>query len=295
MQTIPMKKVSIYLKLFVTFLFFLGLTMFVHGEGKTDLADKILTVTSFVFGVILAFAISNRNSRLSSIKEKLREQDAKLLEIYYLSKGFNKELAEDIKKRIDEFLIIQLDYKLEDYNLKVPEKTRQFFMFLEKLKLKGKEDKIRQDILGIIKEIIEINSEVAYQIENKMAFYEWLSLEALAFIIFFVLIFYFNTNDAVSIIIISVVCTALCLLMFVLSDLNKLEWQEENWIWNPLSSLFVELDLIPYFPADVFDSRRLSFQQVKKWAKVSKIRIAHYPHLYPDMRGKTIEIIKLKD
>ena len=82
--------------------------MFVHGEGKTDLADKILTVTSFVFGVILAFAISNRNSRLSSIKEKLREQYKKDFTIKQGIK-LSLEIFEEIQGKgfnIDKFELI---------------------------------------------------------------------------------------------------------------------------------------------------------------------------------------------
>jgi Na+/melibiose symporter-like transporter len=288
-----MKKVSIYFKLALTLVIFLVISSLVPGQGKTDFADKIISVTSFVFGIILAFSISNRYARLSHLREKLREQDAKLLEIYYLSKGFNEKLRNKIKSMIDNFLIVQLDYKLKDYNTKVPEKTREIFFFLEKLKLNKKEDKIREDILKILEEIIEINKDIVYQLDNKMAFYEWIVLSILSVILFFTLIYFFNTNTLVSILIISFLNTALCLLLFILNDLDKLAWQEQNWIWKPLTNLFIELDLIPYFPGDVFDRGRLRLNQVKTWDKVKKIRVAHYPRPYPDMSGKTVETIKL--
>lgn len=289
-----MKRVSIYLKLIITFAIFLILSFSIQGQGKTDLADKIITVSSFIFGVILAFSISNRNSRLSTIKEKLREQDAKLLEIYYISKRFSSEIRETIKKKLDDFLIVQIDYRLVDFNKEVPKKLEQLFDFFEKLKLNKKEEDFRKDIIKILEEILEIEKEVSYNLENKMALYEWLSLNALGGIIFYCLIFYFNTNNLASIIIISLLCTALCLLLFVLRDLDKLEWQEQNWIWKPLSNLFLELSLIPYFPNDVFNRRRLALSEIKKWENISKIRVAHYPHPYPNMEGKTVEIVKLK-
>jgi hypothetical protein len=288
-----MKRVSIYYRLILAFVIFLLLSFIIVGQGKTDFADKILTVTSFVFGIILAFSISNRYSRLSNIREKLREQDAKLLEIYYLSQGFNKQLKDKIKNLIDDFLIVQLDYKLKDYNTLVPEKTRSMFLYLEKLKLTKKEDEIRKDILKILEEIIEINKAVVYQLENKMAFYEWIVLCTLSVIIFFVLIYFFNTNTFITVFIISFLNTALCLLLFILNDLDNLAWQEQNWIWKPLTNLFIELDLFPYFPIDVLNSGRLSLKEIKKWDKVKKIRVAHYPLSYPDMTGKKVEIIKL--
>lgn len=284
---------SIYLKLALTFFIFIVVTYSVSGQGKTDLADKIISVSSFVFGVILAFSISNRHSRLSHIKEKLREQDAKLLEIYYISKKFNSKIRENIIKRIDSLLMVQIDYKLVDFNRETPEEIEGLFAFFENLKLKTEEQEYKEDIIKILEEILEIQKEVSYQLENKMELYEWLSLNVLAGIIFFSLIFFFNANNLISNIIISLLCTALCLLLFVLRDLDRLEWQEQNWIWKPLSNLFIELKLMPYFPEAVFENKRLALSQVKKWDKIEKIRIAHYPNPYPDMKGKRIEILKL--
>lgn len=285
-----MKRVSIYLKLAIVLAVFLLLTYFVEGQGKTDLADKIISVSSFVFGVILAFSIANRHSRLSSIRERLREQDAKLLEIYYLSKIFDKKVQEEIKKRIDSLLISQIDYKLIDFDKEAPGKLKEFFMFIEKLKTSKKEEGTKDKILEILENNIELQKEVVYHVKNKMMAYEWISLVVMVGIIFFSLIFYFNTNNLSSIIVVSLLCTSLTLLLFVLKDLDSLEWQEQNWIWEPLSNLFTELDLLPYFPEAVFDSGRLSKKFLSKWKKV---RIAHYPSPYPSMDGKKIEVFAI--
>jgi hypothetical protein len=271
----------------------LVLTYFVSGEGKTDLADKIITVSSFVFGIIIAFSISNRHSRLSDIREKLRRQDAKILEIYLISKNFGNKISNLIKEKIDLILITQIDYKLLDFNKKSPGKIKEIYIFMEKLKIKKEHEKFREDILKILEDIIEIHKDISYQFDNEMAWYEWITLDALVGIIFFNLVFYFNTNDIASVIVISLLCTSLCLLLFILKELNDLRWQEQNWIWKPLSSLFMELDLLPYFPESLFENGRLKFKSLKSWDKLSKVRIAHYPQPYPDMCGKKIEIVKI--
>ncbi len=288
-----MKRVSIYLKLFVTFLIFLALNILVRGQGKTDLADKIITISSFVFGIIIAFSISNRHSRLSAIREKLRQQDAKLLEIYLISKNLGIKISNLIKNKIDSVLITQIDYTLLDFNKKSPEKIKEFYIFIEKLKIKKEHERFREDIIKILDDIIEIHKDISYQFDNDMALYEWITLDALAGIIFFNLVFYFNTNDLVSILVISLLCTSLCLLLFVLKELDDLHWQEQNWIWKPLSSLFIEMDLLPYFPEALFEKGRLKFKNLKSWDILSKVRIAHYPKPYPDMTGKKIEIVKI--
>lgn len=289
-----MKRVSIYIKLVLILIGFIVVTTFAHGLGKTDLADKVISVTSFVFGVILAFSIANRHSRLSTIREKLREQDAKLLEIYYISSVFDVQLQKKIKEHIDGMLISQLDYMLIDFEKEAPKKVEEFFMFMEKIKVDKRKESQREKILEILEGLIENYKAVYYQVNNKMLFYEWISLLTMAGILFFTLIVYFNTNEVSSIVIVSFLCTAISLLLIVLKDLDSLEWQEQNWIWQPLTSLFIELDLLPYFPEAVFKMGRIRTNDVRRWDGVKKIRIAHYPHPYPDMLGKEVEIVNLE-
>lgn len=285
-----MKRVSIYLKLLIIFVFFLILVYFVKGQGKTDLADKIITVSSFIFGTFLAFSFSNRTSRLNSIKEALRKQDSKLLEIYFISNELNSKVRDIIHKKIDSFLITQIDYRIEDFDVHLPKEVENFFKFIDSLKIRSD---IKKKISYFLEEILEINKEVAYQVENKMAFYEWISLISLQGIILFCLVFYFNTNDLVSVIVLSIISTTIVFLSVILFELDSLIWQEENWVWKPLTNLFIELNLIPYFPAGVFNDRRLNTNQVKKWNNIKKIRIATYYNPYPNMEGKKIKVINL--
>ncbi|MBM3234139.1 hypothetical protein FJZ19_03520 [Candidatus Pacearchaeota archaeon] len=287
-----MKRVSIYIKLIVILIIFLLITFFVEGQGKTDLADKIITISSFVFGIILAFSIANRHSRLSIIREKLREQDAILEESYLLAKKLNKNVLNNLRKKIDEFLIIQIDYKLKDFSKETPKKLKELFVFIENIKPRTKaQENVASKLLDNFSDLLKINEEVSYQTDNQMASYEWISLIVLSGIIFFSLIFYFNTNTLISTIIIAVLCTTFTLLLLVLRDLDKLEWQENNWIWKPLSTLFTNLDLLPYFPKAVFTQNRL---KLKNFMEFKKIRVATYPNFYPDFDGKKVKIVNLK-
>jgi hypothetical protein len=93
-----------------------------------------------------------------------------------------------------------------------------------------------------------------------------------------------------SILIVSLLSAVLVLLLLVLSELDSLRWQEKNWIWQPLSELFTELGLIPYFPEALFKEERL---KIKHFEHLKKVRIASYPNPYPDMKGKTVKTVKL--
>ena len=289
-----MKKVSIYIQLLIAFFIFIIAGFLIKGGGGIEFKETVfsgfLVVSSFIFGIIIAFSIANRHARLSSVRQALREQDAILLNLYLLSATFGKRVVAEVRQRIDDLLISQMDYKLVDFDKESPKNLRILYLFLEKLKAKTKNQGESKDkILDNLVQLEKIYKEVDYQIRNRMMFYEWISLLVLGGIILFCL-FYINNGSFVSVLVVAFISTTLILLLLVLYELDTLLWQERNWIWEPLSELFVELDLIPYFPEPVI--KRIN---LKKIEDLKKIRIAEYPKPYPDMSGKKIKIVKFNN
>ena len=285
-----MKRVSIYVKLVLAFIIFLILAFLVKGGGLSDFIKTSLGTASFLFGIILAFSIANRHTRLGAIRSSLREQDAILINIYYLSKTFGNSIVNKVRELMDNLLISQIDYKLEDIGIESPKRLKVLYLFLEKLKSKSNVQKeAKGKILGGLEQLEKTQKEVEYQIKNEMMFYEWISLLVLGGVILFCL-FYINVASFTSVIVITFLSTAVVFLLLVLNELDSLTWQERNWIWGPLSKLFEELDLVPYFPEGVFSNGRIKLDQFE----LKKVRIAHYPNLYPSTKGKKIEIVKVR-
>ena len=286
--------IRIYFYLLAIFIAAILISALTKGNNTLSFSETVffgyLVVSSFVFSIIIAFSIANRHSRLSDIRGALREQDAILTNIYYLSEIFGEEIMKKTREKIDTFLISQLDYKLEDFNKESPKKLRELHSFLNKLGIKNEiQTNAKDKLFDNLEDLLTLQKQVEYQVRNKMLFYEWISLLLLGGVIEFCL-FYANDGSIISIIITSLLSASLVLLLLVLKELDSLKWQEQNWIWQPLSQLFSELDLLPYFPEDVFQQKRIKLEDFKE---AKKIRIAHYPHPYPNMNSKTIEIVTL--
>jgi uncharacterized membrane protein YqaE (UPF0057 family) len=287
-----MRRVSIYSKLAAVFVVFLILSFLIGGKGSDDFINVVLTVAAFVFGIILAFSISNRHSRLSDIREALRMQDGIFLNIYELSKMYGRKISDKVKKLIDDILIVQIDNELEEFDRCVP-RIEILYKFIEKLKIKKKQqEQSYQVLVNNASELIKIEKEVSFSTKNKILMYEWVSLLILGSIIIFC-IFYLKNPSITSNIVVAIISATIVLLILVLHQLDTLSWQEENWIWIPLTNVFRELGLIPYFPGDIFEDKRLAIEKIKKWGNINQIRIAQYPN-YPDRTGKIVEVVKLK-
>ncbi len=288
-----MKKIPIYLKLLIVFVLVVLLSAFVKGKSSFDfsqiVAYVILIITVFSFGLFMMFSLENRKERINSIKNSLRKQDAHLFNIHQFSKYFEASVTQKIVNHIDSFLMTQIDYKIEDIDIS-SESLAEFFDMVRQIETKTEEQKeVKTRILDNLENISLIIKEVSFKAMDKMSKYEWVSLLALFFVIIFGL-FYENTNSFICILMISIIATALALLLFILRELDTLHWQEQNWIWNPLTNLFKELGLTPYFPEIIFTTNRVAIGKIKG---LTKARIAVYKYPYPDFRGKKIRIVKL--
>ncbi|MBI5880599.1 hypothetical protein HZB90_00540 [archaeon] len=260
------------------------LAIFFPGRSLSDSVRTLLSVSSFLFGIFVAFSISDRHSRLKEIRTQLREGDALIFDIYKHSAVFGKKTQDMCRFLLDDWVIATIDYKLEDFH-----KARGKFIAVYDFVLSLKPSNNKQNIaygkmLDIIKDMNKENKRMRYLVTDRISLSEWGSILALSGIILFCL-FYINSGSLSSMVLTVLLSVTLTLLVLVLRDLDDLYWKEQKWIWDPLTDLFHELDLLPYFPDDVFIRRRIRLKPGLKY------RVGRYAHPYPDMTDKTIEIV----
>ena len=84
---------------------------------------------------------------------------------------------------------------------------------------------------------------------------------------------------------IATVSMGITAVLYLLYDIDNLQWKEDKLIWIPLTQLFKDMNSSPYFPKKVYQRINLKLEK-------EKIRLATYPNKYPDFSGKKIEEIK---
>ena len=260
------------------------IAIFIHGTGTSDLIITLLSVASFLFGIFLAFAIANRQSRFNSIRMSLRKDDALILSIYKLSASFGTEVQSKCKLLIDDFLINSIDYELIDYDKSV-DKFNKLFDFFLGIEPKTEVQKIIYDnIISALRDSTNNKKELIHWLNEKMLNFEWGSLLILAFVIL-VSLFVINNNSFISVLITVLLGTSLILFLLILRSLDNLRWKEDAWIWIPLTELFIEIESMPYIP-------KVVIERGIKLKKGITYRVVEYPYPYPDFSDKKIKIIK---
>jgi ABC-type multidrug transport system fused ATPase/permease subunit len=288
-----MKKIPIYVQLLLVFPLFFLMAIVIDGGTDFDFSEMIayvvLIITVFSFGLYIVFSMENRRDRINTIKIALRDQDARLFNLYQFSQYFDPAVTIAVRNQIDQYLIAQIDWKLEDIG-KSSKNLSYIFGMVRSIKAVGAEQEmIKEKMLDNLQEISILLKESAFQVKNKMSGYEWWSLLILFGVILFAL-FYENVGSPIAALVIAIIASTLALSLFILREYDSLQWQEQKWIWEPLVELFQDLDLVPYFPGVLFWENRVN---IKKIDGLKRARIAKYKYPYPNVHDKEVEEISL--
>jgi hypothetical protein len=278
----------VYVKLVIAYGVFLIASVIFINKEITELSTTLLSIVAFLFGIFLAFSITNRQHRLNSIRRLLRVGDGLIADSYQLTKVFPKKVTEQGRRILDKYLIKQIDYTLNDY-----EKSNKEIMSLYNfvLQLKPRTDlqkESQKKMIDNVRTILQHRKRIIYNIHNKMFVFEWIALIGL-YVVFIILMFQLNDGSGLAVLILPILATVLTLLLWILQNLNNLRWQESLWIWKQISELFVQLKLKPYFVEDIISTGRFPKKEVKK---LREYRLAVFPNKYPDMSGKKVKVIK---
>ena len=280
-----------YLQIFLVYLFLVFLVNIPNiPTTDHDFLTVILSIASFIFAILLGFAITNRQDRFAKIRHSLRDYDATILNIYHSSAAFGKQTQNKLRKMFDTYLISQIDYALVDF-YKSAHLLLPIHSFVLSLKPKTESQKIILDkLLDDIRESLHSQKHIIYLLGSKLLTLEWVSI-LLLYSIIIELILALNDHSTLSILIIPIIGTTLFIPILILAKLNNLHWHNQNWDWKSLTNLFQELNLPPYYPYE--PSSVAGMDEYLESANVKSYRVATYYSKYPKIDDKTVEKFKV--
>ena len=203
-------------------------------------------------------------------------------------KVFPEEIRKKFLKKVDNYLISTVDYKLSDI-----EKTSNSFYELYEYttnSIKPNNDMQKNSIQRICEFLKELSNErtlLEVLSKNKSSKLEWGLIISLFITILF-LILNLNISGVFGSLLIATLVSSLSSILLILYRYDNLAWQESRWVWEPLTRTFMLLGLKPYYGEYLIKQKRF------KIPKGIDYRLAHYPNPYPNMEGKVVEEIEAK-
>src|SRR3989344_3164975 len=90
---------------FVAFSIFTIAAYFIPGAGSSSEVELILTISTFLFAIILGFYLSRLNTRYDKIRELIASEDSRWLTIYEQSAFMGHGFQDRVRDIIDKYYI----------------------------------------------------------------------------------------------------------------------------------------------------------------------------------------------
>jgi ABC-type multidrug transport system fused ATPase/permease subunit len=255
------------------------------GASEDDFVNTMLGASSFIFGVFFSYYLSVSSNKFSKINEALRKDDKNMLSVFYAAEELKQEDRKKIVKLIDEYLVSQIDYYLKDYS-KTSENFLRLFRYCKSIDPKGfKEERACGQISKCLDDSLGNRKIVESQLACRISSVEWFILILFAGILM-TCMFILSNGALQTSLLMATVSMGIFTILYLLNDIDSLKWKSSQLIWTPLTKLFKDMNLLPYFPKTVLKNINIPF-------KKEKVRVVKYLNEYPDFKGKVVEEVEI--
>ena len=253
------------------------------GSVHVDLGVEaaLASMTTFLFGVLVAFTIARTRDRLALVNELMARGNSSLRSVHEMIAVFPPELRDRVRELVDAHLTSQIDYRLADNHRSTP--THEALVET----IYAIEPATRQEEV-IYRKLVELGIQMGSDralidttTGQSLMPVEWISMLLLLSLIV-ALAVVMPGGTVWGALVAGVLSATLVTLLIVLRQLDRLVWHEQASIWEPTSRLFRSMGLDPYVPRLVIDSGR--------FIPTGRVRVVDYPDPYPDRSRKVVTV-----
>lgn len=242
--------------------------------------ELLLGVAYFAFGLYSAFAIDSARGRMARVNELLKAGDADMLALYRLAGSFGTDAQSTVRDHLDRHIQDQIDFRLVHFGAS----TGSYLELFDAVRTLEPHTPAQQSaydhLLGVLVAAGERRKQIEALVRQRVSTVEWTTLLVLLGTLWALMLTGSGTAPLLTLLG-GALMASLAGMLMLLRHLDCFRWQEESAIWAPLHTLFLSLDLVPYYPRQVVEHRRAR-------PEPGMLRLADYPHPYPDMDGKVV-------
>lgn len=260
--------------------------LFISKSESKETFVAISGVSSFLFGLLGANTIRERQARLDKIVQNAATERGELVFISEILEVYPKKEQTKVLEKIDQYLMAQLDLETSYFNLSDREYEDLTRAVIE-LPIETEKEKKLYDRLMMALEKVEGTREYSATLfEDRITKSEWSVLFFLTLLIYTSLLFA-NSGGLVALLIIGCLAAVISYLLVVAIKLDNMHWKVDEKIFEPYQQTFESLGLLRYYPKTVVE--RGVIYHLKELPKGTKYRLGDTPD-YPEVKTRIVTI-----
>jgi len=241
----------ISLLLFITLLFVLPRSFVPSGLGNT-----ILTITTFLFGIIGGFYIVVTTTDYNSVKSILAIETAGWISLYQNVLIYDQPLASKLSQLIDAYIRRAFDYEIIDYAKSTQAEFEALQKMINDIPFKNETAAIYQDIRETLERIISARQELTVLGAKTLSPFQWFVLLILAALLTFSL-YGLRSGELFFDIVTVAIASSVVMILFLIRDLDLYIWNEKTFGYDIFENVLRSVGQLPYYPAESLAAHRI--------------------------------------
>ena len=275
---------KIHVSLFFSLLGFTAL-LFVISTDLIDFAygEVVLTISSFLFGILAGFYIYVTTTDYTILKEVAAAETSAYISLFEQVRLYAPESLLELKEKIDSLVRKSFDHSFIEY----PKETWQDYMNIKEM-IQGlpfipERSSIHQTLLGVLNELTIARQRLTVLATKSLSVFQWIVLCVLAFVVILTLVGLRNGSlffDIVTVLI----STAIVLVLLLIRDIDDYIWNESTFGFYIFENVLQTIGELPYYPAeDIAEGRIKPIESIYRVGTFSDPK---------DQRNREIIIVK---
>ena len=271
-------------------IFFISLVVFTallfslpQGFISSELGNAILTISTFLFGIIAGFYIVITTTDYNNVKSLLADETAALISLYQNVLIYDKQSAEKLSLLIDEYMRDTFNYEIIDYARKTHPQFEKIQRATRDLPVRENLSSVYQEIRGAMNDIVVARQQLTVLGAKTLSIFQWIVLFVLA-LIPLVSLYGLRTGEMFFDIVTVIVSITVVLILVLIRDLDLYVWNEKTFSFEIFNNVFKAIGQLPFYPAE-------SIRKGRVCPKENEYRLGTYVD-FPRTLERKIEVIK---
>ena len=247
LEMLQLKTKDVFFIALITFtaLLFVFPTSFV----SQDLGSTILTVTTFLFGIIAGFYIVVTTTDYNSVKNILATETAAWISLYENMIVYDRASAEKLALLIDAYIRKNFDYEIIDSAKATRVEFDAVARLIRELPKKNEAVWAHEKIREIMDGIVTARQQLTVLGSKALSIFQWLVLGILAGLVV-ISLYGLRSGEFFFDLVAVAISSSIVLILFLIRDLDLYVWNEKTFGFDIFENVLKSLGQLPYYPAE---------------------------------------------
>lgn len=244
-------------------IFLLSLIIFVgllfvlpHPFISSELGGTVLTISTFLFGLIAGFYIVVTTTDYNSIKSILAEETASWIALYQNINEYDSTAAKKLADALDAFLRRSFDFEIIDYARSNTKEFDAISTIVNDITYENSLSSLYQEIRSKWAIILSSRQKLTVLGAKTLSGFQWIILFALALLVVTSL-YGLRTGELFFDIVTVFISSSIVLILLLIRDLDLYIWNEKTFGYDIFENIFLAIGLLPYYPLESVEKGRV--------------------------------------